>query len=319
MSNERQALIEKTRASFDKVRSILGDKILPSYPVFILSIMQSLENSSLDLKETSYGYCYQSLIHFALVNKAGVGNDDLGSYINLLKELSFFLFKQETELINEGMFLNFYKEYSERFIISRYDVVKKVLLDSRLIKYEDNHYKFIYEYILYFLIAKHISEVINTYDGKNILKYLFDGMHSDKNAKILVFITHHSKDISFIHDSLLSAMLPFEDVSPITLDKNSEHSQYVLDIGEEISHNIIEQNRVPEEEREKFLIAHDNANKHTDKSNADTIPNEVNEAVAPFLQAFRSIDIVGQIVKNRRGSLEKSDLVDLRSLTLYST
>ncbi|MBU0966554.1 MAG: metallophosphoesterase [Proteobacteria bacterium] len=81
LSSDKQELLQKIRFTFDQVRNILGNKFIPSYPVFILSIIQSLENALFDLNKTSYGYCYQTLIHYALSGKANVRNEDLGSYI----------------------------------------------------------------------------------------------------------------------------------------------------------------------------------------------------------------------------------------------
>jgi len=312
-SGQRQLLLAKTRHTFDQVRNILGDKILPSYPVFILSILQSLENASIDLKETSYGYCYQSLIHLALVGKAGVDNEDIGSYVNFIKELSFYFHTNDIVAIKDADLQAFYTEYSRRFVIAPFETIKSKLLDSKILKYDEGYYEYAYIYILYFLIAKHLSEIINKQEGKEVLSKLFEGLHLEKNANILVFVTHHTKDISFIHDSLFSAMVPFENVEPITLQIGGKFYQNLTDISGEISHNIIEQNRVPEEERERSLLAQDKADKikKIHESQDGIVENELNEAMFPFLQAFRSIEIVGQIVKNRRGSLEKNELVDL--------
>ena len=316
---EKQVFFQKIKSTFDQVRHVLGNKIIPSYPIFLLSILQSLENASFDLNETSYGYCYQTLIHYALANKAKVSNDDLGSYINFIKELAYYFHKHGIDSVSESDFVKFYRKYSDEFVFFTYDKVKQKLLASQIIIKDESYFKFGYKYILYFLIAKHVSDIINTDEGKNVISKLFKNLHLENNANILVFITHHTNDISFIEDSLLSAMLPFNEVEAITLKKGGSYYQHIQDISLEISNDIIDQNRIPEEEREKQLLINDETDRTSEKnSQVKSVPEEVNETTIPFLQAFRSIDIVGQIVKNRKGSLPKQEIIELIS-ELYLT
>ncbi len=83
--------LDRVKHTFEQLREILHDKLIPSYPVFVLSIIQALtESVPLNLNETSYGYCYQTLIHYAL-SKAGVSKDDFDSYVNIITELAFHL------------------------------------------------------------------------------------------------------------------------------------------------------------------------------------------------------------------------------------
>ncbi len=321
LSIQEQVFLEKTRHSFDQVRTILGNKIMPSYPIFLLSILKSLESTAFDLNETSYGYCYQSLIHIALSNTAKVKNDDMSIYMNFIKELAYFLYKSETKNIIEPKLLEFYNDYSKQFVVHPFNKIIENLLKSQILKEEESYYEFGYKYIFYFLVAKHISDIINTDEGKTQLKELFEYLHLEDNANILVFITHHTNDISFINDSLFSAMLPFENIQPITLEKDGIYYHHIYDIAIEISNDIIEQNKIPEEERERQLIVQDKANRETKNNNSDNLDNlgnlnnqdELNEVLHPFMQAYRSIDLVGQIVKNRKGSLSKDNIIELIS------
>lgn len=74
----------------------MGDKLIPSYPIFVLSILQSMNLvKPNNYEQTSYGYCYQSLIHFALAAKAKIKNEDIDTYINYLSELAFSLFDKK--------------------------------------------------------------------------------------------------------------------------------------------------------------------------------------------------------------------------------
>lgn len=317
---EKQDFIDKTRYTFDQLRVVLGNKVIPSYPIFILSILQTLKNSSFDLKETSYAYCYQSLIHYALASKASIANDDLGQHMNFLKNLAFHFHKMEYDYITIKNLKKFYDEYAEKFIIINFENLIQNLLNSQIIIKDEDLYRFGYKYILYFLAAKYISDIINTEEGKQIVTYLFDNLHSEKNANILVFITHHTNDISFIYDSMFNAMVPFENVEPITLNREDPYYVTINNVTKILSNDLIEQDHTPEEEIEKQLIVKDEAelerekikNKHGNTEDADDI------VARPFLQAFRSIDIVGQIVKNRKGDLDKRKIEELITEIYYT-
>lgn len=312
-SVEQQVFLEQIKYKYDQVRVVLGNKVIPSYPIFLLSILQSLENASIDLSETSYGYCYQSLIHYALAKKANVINDDLGTYINFIKELAYYCHLSDVDTLDEDCLFGFYCKYKQEYNIFPYDILKAKLLKSQIIISDENIYKFGYKYIYYFLAAKHISDIITTDEGKAIISKLFENLHSEKNANILVFITHHTNDISFINDSLFHAMIPFEDVEPISLRKDDPYYIHLDEISKTISNEIIEQIKTPEETREDQLRCQDDADFEIEKAkqNEEDMPQDIQEITKPFLQAFRSIDIVGQIVKNRKGSLKKKDLEDL--------
>ena len=50
------------------VENFLGKEYIPSYPIYILSILLSnTKMQSSSLEQTSYGYCYEALITCALM------------------------------------------------------------------------------------------------------------------------------------------------------------------------------------------------------------------------------------------------------------
>jgi predicted MPP superfamily phosphohydrolase len=305
--DDPQTMLEKTRNSYDQVRHILGDKVLPSYPIFLFTIMQSLEYRPSDMHESSYGYCYQTLIHLALTYKANVRNEEIDSYMNFIKELAFFIYKTDTESIDTRSFQEFYQSYSKKFIIQNIAQVEKTLLNSQIFREYEGEYRFSYKYFLYFLVAKYLAENLKTEEGKKEIKFLFENLHIEKYANILVFITYHTKDDDFIDDSIFSSMLPFENTAPITLDKSDPFYQHLNDVSTKIFNDIIESSRHPEEEREKRLNRIDAIERDLEinrPEDHESTPREIDEILFPFFKAFRSIEISGQIIRNRKGSLE---------------
>jgi Calcineurin-like phosphoesterase len=317
---DEHVFLNEVKATFDNVQSILGDKLMPPYPIYILSIIQALQYKPLKQNETSFGYCYQTLIHFSL-HKSGVTNEDLDSYFNFLSELAYKFIVSQSDTITNHEMTKFYVEYSEKFLCPSYDVLLTTLKKSKIIQSEDQNFKFCYNYILYYLSAKKISEILHTDEGKQLLLELFNNMHEEQNANILVFITHHSKDISFIEQSLLNTMIVLENTTPITLEKNDPFYNEISTFVEKLKNDILEINRNPRLERDKQLLKQDQISREIVSDENEKLEHDdedLKKSMLPFLQSFRSIEIVGQIIKNRKGSLEKKHLTEMLT-ELYTT
>ncbi len=315
-----QKFIDGVKTSFDNVQAILGDKLIPSYPVFILSILQALEYKPLKQNETSFGYCYQTLIHYSL-HKAGVANEDIDTYFNILTELAYHYIDKETDTIRTSEMLTFYQGYEANFICPSYDVLLRTLKKSKIIIEEAGVYSFGYNYILYYLSAKKIADLLHTREGKEMINKLFEKLYEERNANILVFVTHHSKDITFIEQSLLNSMMVLEKIAPITMEKNDPFYNATKEFAEELKNDILEANRNPKDERKRVLEIQDQRHANLQKVRS-TIPEEdldmYRKMSLPFQQSFRSIEIVGQIIRNRKGSLPKPQLLDMIG-ELYTT
>lgn len=317
-SINEQIFLERTKASYEQVQTFLGDKLIPSYPIFILSMLQSMNLAKpSSYEQTSYGYCYQSLIHFALAGKAKVRNEDIDTFLNYLAELAYAMFQKNVNVMSESDWLSFYKRYAADYISPALTDIKDKLLKSGIIMEDDNLYKFGYNYIYYFLVARKIADMLSNEEGKQVVKYLCENLHKDKYANILIFVAHHSKDSFLIDEAILSSMIPFDNITPITLELNGSYYNLIKDIIEEFKDDIISSSTNPTEEREKRLTKKDQLDKELNMNNENNndgssdddkyMPNEV----ISFHQAVRSLEIVGQIIKNRKGSIPKEKLFEM--------
>lgn len=58
------AIEHEIKLTFDQVTNLLGERLVPSFPIFILSLLQSLNQAfkQFDVSQTSYAFCYKLLI-----------------------------------------------------------------------------------------------------------------------------------------------------------------------------------------------------------------------------------------------------------------
>lgn len=78
----------------DQLNSIiLHNRIVPRYPFYILSILQTFEAfMPQSLQITAYGHCYQALIVAQLI-KIGISKEDIDSSLNFLSHFAFEVFR----------------------------------------------------------------------------------------------------------------------------------------------------------------------------------------------------------------------------------
>lgn len=319
-----EILLERTKHSFSQVEAVLGDRLMPSYPIFVLSILQTLVYAKpTTFEQTSYGYCYHSLIHIALAKKANVENEFIDTYFNFLSEFALHLYKTKNSLFTYDTLRQFFDNYQKEYHVGfSFDRLKDVLLVSKLIVVQDDEWKFSYEYIYYFLVARRIAELIGKEEGKKAIQYLCANLHKEKNANILIFIAHHTKDDFLINEATFTAMVPFEDIEPITLERDGHFYNLIKDIVKEISSDIIDSSSNPVESRNEILESQDRLEREKEKSQNELDKIEENEGfnefMMPFFQSFRALEIVGQIIRNRKGSIPTNQLVDM-IVELYNT
>lgn len=316
-----QTILDKTKHTFDQVQLVLGNKLIPAYPVYVLSIIQSLNYATpYNLEQTSLGYCYQTLIYIALANKAKIPNEDIDSYFNFLTEFAYNLNEQSIRVFNDDNLNSFFKLYSEKFVAKPINEIKNNLFLSNIfVEDEDGFYKFGYDYIFYFLVAKKIAEIINTKAGQKIVKELCENLHNEKNANILVLTAHHTKDNYLIDEATFASMVPFNNLKPITLKLDDEFYNLIEGIVKTISTDILNSEKNPNEERKKTLTASDKVERALDNEKNPIVEDvETNEKLQAMFQSLRAIEIVGQIVKNRKGSIDKEKLTGI-IIELYNT
>lgn len=307
---QQQTLLEQVKAGFDMVENFLGKEYMPSYPIYILSILLSntkMQGSSLE--QTSYGYCYEALITCALMTCVD-DKKKIDRYYNVLTTLAYHIYKKKSgKPISEDEFKTFYLDYQEKFFSQGYKEVKENLLKCNLLRCNDEYYyKFSYNYIYYFLVAKYMADHIYDKQGQGDIMELCENIHDERKANILIFIAHHIKTPQFLEATQLALMTALVNQKPVTLAPDDDYYKLVNELCENLKKELVTPGEKidPEKEREKMLQKRDEREHRLSKKRV--IPDEMPEEILNMNKSLRSIEVVGQIVKNRQGSLPKTDI-----------
>lgn len=257
------------------------------------------------LELTAYGHCYQYLIYQAL-DRVHVKPTEIDTYLNVLSELGGEILKSPSESLDKSGLNVFFKKYSENFLTVDQEKVIKDLVNSFILQESEADLKFRYRYLFYFFAAKKLADSLHRgEEAKKRIKHLVNTIHLEKASNIVLFLTHHSKDPWILDEILLSVMDIFSDEKEVTLEASS--LSFLQDFVQEIPDLVLE-NRDARQERLEDDRQKDFIDQHEDQNNPVYDDKDVEEFMVKVNKVFRAIEVCGQILRNRLGSLERNSL-----------
>jgi len=315
---------EKTDELRLHVDSLVGKNVVPAKPFHILMLLQAfnvMTTQRLDL--TAYGHYYQYLIYQAL-ERVHVKQTEIDTYLNVLSELGRAILESPTESLDESGLNRFFKEYSKNFLPVNQDKVIRDLVNSFILQQSENSLKFRYRYLFYFFAAKKLADSLHRgEEAKKKIQHLVNTIHLDKSSNIVLFLTHHSKDPWILDEILLSVMDIFSGEKEVTLEADS--LSFLQDFVKEIPDLVLEnrdarQERLEKDKRKDMIEEYEARNRRIDEN------EDRSDFIAKVNKVLRSIEVCGQILRNRLGSMERGYLesiyeeslsVSLRFLSVF--
>ena len=303
--------IRKLHQCENIINTVTGTNFVPCYPFFILTILQSIEiGNSNNLSASTFGYYYHYLIQKALNTE--LSQREITEYDNYLSELAFYSFQKEAMDFDGDALAKFDKYYRENYTIShQLPKIISNLIKTNILKNSNGVLEFKYTYISYYFTSKFLSDHIGFTETKENISRLINTLHKAENANILMFLTHHSKDPFLIEQLLKQAKEIFRKVQPCKLEDDIKK---INELGEKIPELVFENRSVDEYRAAENHLK----DQHTVTANDCEIIENGNEIdiVAQLNMAFKSIEIVGQILKNNYGKIENSSIESLLEETI---
>ena len=284
---------------------IISSRIVPRYPFFVLSILQTLEGfMPTDTTITSYGHCYYALI-LSWLMKAGIGkrDQDINPCLNFAEHLAFAIYKHRKSAKGSAFdFDEFIRVYMDHYIISNSVINRLKHAEFGIIT---NEGAFRTPYMYYYFLGKYLSK--GCVENKAIIEDMCDTSHVDSNYLTILFAIHHTSDEHIIDEILLRSMCSLEVVPPATL--NHEETRKFAGIVETLPVDILSDKSV-DEERQRERDVRDEVSQ--DQCKVDDLPDGIEEEpVNACYRILKSNEIMGQILRNKHGILEKQKVEDI--------
>jgi len=322
---KRELLEQETIRTKNLVDAVLGKNLIPSYPLFILILMQQIEAyTSLTAASASEGYLYEVLITRSLQRSTGAVSIDtsyayLANVANKMRELG-------RQHLTTAELLDLHEAYCTEYQLDlRFEAMEKAMVTADIMKKTDGRYCFRYSYFNFYFYARHLRDRLNSAEGRTKLKDLVDHVYLEENSNVLAFLTYLSRDPVVIEAILEKAKILYADKPAATLESDAA---FFGTLFEEIPRRVF-QDRPARETRIEINKALDRV-KHNGDSAASKTVNAADEKefndVLQMNVAFKTLQILGQVIRNFPGSLpgiqkaaiaRECYLLGLRTLSVF--
>jgi len=317
-TNEEYQEIDKATVLVNtSLGKVFGAGVMPAHPFFILSIMSIYETFDKPLNEdiTSQGYCYQAFI-YTYLRKQGVRNDEIDTYINFLTEISFFFYREKKKEIPKREFKIFMEQYLAKFNLPvKEEVLLQRLQRSKIIVLDScNNYSFYHSYLYFFFVARYLAN--NLGNSHEEIKILTQNLHKNEYAYIAIFISHHSKSNYFLDEIIKNASSLFGKYKAAALFKK-DVLFFDTQIDSIVKAALPSPDSTPEQARKKQLEHEDVIEKNNSTQTSTGTQSEDNELGLEIRRSVKTVEVLGSIIRNHAGSLEKKKIEEIFREALF--
>ncbi|WP_075593401.1 metallophosphoesterase [Pseudoalteromonas sp. PAB 2.2] len=323
---DRGRLIAQNDISNKTINRLIGKNFIPSSPLFLLTMLQSLDSGdATDINTSSHGYYYQYLITSSM-GASGIKKEQLEEIFSYVKELSFYFYNRQSNSEDYDSLWDFNSNFCIEYGL-KIDAERRLeqLVRSKILyrSAEQNTYSFKYPYVYYFFIAKYFAETLDDPITTKLIDDLIEGLHVNKNMNILMFLTHHSKDKTVLDKIIKHARQHFNDIEKVSLDLDVMFLDqlverlppmiYELDKSDSQSYRLRKAEAQDNAEEAEDADDEDNTQgKSLEESNSEKDP-EISTLIKDMNVTFKSLDLLGQLARTYYGSLKvgkKTELIE---------
>jgi hypothetical protein len=212
-------------ASEDQVAVVMSKGLLPSYPVFILGLLQAGASPTAASQNVgAYGHIIEMLITDRLMQ----GSEDkdpssVGTMYTYLSRMAYFLFKTDRDLMSSAELSHIHDEYCRvyQMRLEQKDIVTH-LVKANIICKEGDSFRFKYKGIYCYCVARYFVENIKQAEGslRIELDEMTDRLAFEDYTNIVMFYLYLSRDPDTIERLLHNASEIYASCEPATLDQD---------------------------------------------------------------------------------------------------
>lgn len=311
------------QAFFSRVESqlsaVIGEQVIPAFPLFLLIVLQQIELAKNDnVVAGSVGHLYGAMI-VAQLDHATTRGADIDTNKNYLAEFAYRLFSDNTHQLSSVQFASWHRGYCERYRLTLdSSSQQEALTEAGLLAQEDQMFGFKYPYHFYYFVAEYFAAHINETTVRDQIRHLATLLHQTQAANIVLFLCYRSRDPVILEAVSETALGLFAENELCRLDDDVKALPFGVlpsPSGPALSASDPETNRQgalaqADERSQVQRRSHERALGELDlenRSDAQSLNKQLQMSAA-----LKTIQIIGQILKNHVGSLDgptKSRLV----------
>ena len=297
---------EKISEAMSTIDVLKGNGYMPCIPPHILIILQQLEYSmdGSNQERSNYGYLYEFLI-----TKSILEMNQNCEYIHkdiafgILTNIAEYMLQQESKIISADEYRNIVYQYNIDFqtdsnaeqYIHEYSKVE-------LLQEKNGQIFFEYPYVHYYFTAKHLANNIAKEWAQRKIQCMSQKLYEEEYGNIMIFLCHLSKDEFIIQTVLDNAKEIFSDKLPFDF---GEHKSIQMSFDEYLKTDFIPE-KDTEKRQEEILEIRDIQERNNKKQREIDIIEGDRQEIYSLDNAFKTIEVMGQILKNYPGTIKRS-------------
>ena len=287
------------------VDTVVGKRLVPEYPLYLLILLQSFErHRHVEIQNSGLSFYYQFLITKGL-GEVGVKPSELDEYFNYLSILAWKFQELQAKQLELEQIAILNADFSRRFIAVDLMARLDLLIRARIIARRGTSYEFSYPYIYFFFVGRFLSRNLENPEIRMWVEescrrlYLYDRAHA------VMFLTHHVEREWVIR--LICQVLRecFSDKKPLELAGDiacfnalvTKSAQLTLETPD-VEQNQVDVRGVHDELSEK-------------ESDAELQEFDALSFTSKWNLLYKTAGILGVILRNYYGSIERADKQDM--------
>jgi predicted phosphodiesterase/GTPase SAR1 family protein len=301
--NTKPELDEKIHKIEGLVNTVIGKSLVPSQPIYLLILIQSCQRDQQnELQNSSFAYYYQYIITKSF-GECGVKREELDALFNYLSHFAWFLRKENLREIALKEINLFNKEFCRDFVTVDLSERLKLLCKAKILLKRGEYYSFTYPYIYFYFLGKFLADNLHKAEIKEIVEQYCDNLYKYQNAHAILFLTHHNNNNPWVVERILNILQScFKDCRAMELDGDIEKINTLINT---TAHLLITEPDIDKNQENSRKIKDEiEANGHSDKEDSCESGDQFS-FIYKLNLLLRTAEILGQILKNYYGSLER--------------
>lgn len=307
-SLEHEEIQELAGKREDIFNAMLRGSLLPTNPGHLLLLLQYSETGAMNPNMNgSFGHIFQALVTGTLSRVSPKYDIDLlSAYLGFF---AFRIFEEKNMTLDSSEALDAHNRYLVFSDFSLdFDSITKELIRAKILKSIGGSYSFRHPYLYYYFVASHMNKIVSPNDSAQLVLRMIDSIHRDDSCNILIFYSHQANQNFVIEEVLKKIRNDFSDEDICRFSDDIKMiSSFYGDLGEVV---------IQEEEMGTWRK---DQNRSLDKNGIDNEPHNSNDGAESdpeglghkLNSAFRSLDVVGQILNGNVSSISTEKKLEI--------
>ena len=299
------------------IARVVGRGLVPSFPIYVLILLQSIEvGRAGELENSALGHYYEYMILQALEPR--VRQEHVHEILNYCSQFAWFLDSVKKEKVSDKELRGFHAAFEAKFDLEiKFEERKRMLLETNLFLEQGDQVGFRYPYSYFFFLGRYLAKNLQNEETLAFIKRCCDHLHVRENGNAMLFLAHHSND-QFVFDALRDAVdSRFAEIAPLQFQQDTDALDRMVDKAPVLVYNEGQRKdgreKVQVEDHRIEKTFDDAANGGLDAENVSAEKQEALKLLAEVNGLIKGIELLGMALKANFGTIDadaKQKLID---------